>query len=285
MGRKVALTAAVVVAVALSVVLVGGQVGRGRFFELGNREPIYIFGNDDFTIENGVISGSGTADDPYIIEGWHIDAPKADYGIYIDHTTAYFVVRDCTVERARLAGVYFNTVENGCVEGARIGLSDTAVYLLNSSKNRLWGNIVADCLYGVVMGARAKHNVIAGNAFLGNGMNGYDPYGDNQWFDDCGGNYWSDYDGVDHDGDGVGDVPYYRVYDAGPLMSPPVDACVEPEAHEEVEASAETPPIPGTDPHAGDETPGVIADEGDGSETDEAAGELDPGPSTEGEEF
>jgi hypothetical protein len=32
----------------------------------------------------GVVKGSGTADDPYIIEGWIIDTRSHDYGIYID---------------------------------------------------------------------------------------------------------------------------------------------------------------------------------------------------------
>jgi parallel beta-helix repeat protein len=230
MGRKVALTTAAVLVVVLSVVLMGGEVGTGRFFERGNHEPIYIYGDEGFTVENGVVSGCGTAAAPYVIEGWRIDAPQADYGIYIDHTTAHFVVRDCTVERARLAGVYFNTVRNGRVERSRIGLSDTAVYLLNSAGNAFRRNVVADSLYGIVMGARSADNVVAGNAFLDNGMNAYDPYHDNLWAEDCRGNYWSDYTGSDRDGDGIGDVPHYRVYDPRPLMAPPVDECGEPEA-------------------------------------------------------
>lgn len=34
--------------------------------------PIFITGNDDFTPQNGVISGNGTKENPYIIEGWEI---------------------------------------------------------------------------------------------------------------------------------------------------------------------------------------------------------------------
>ena len=223
MGRKVALTTAAVTVVVLSVVLVGGQVGGGGFLWWGNREPIYIYGNDGFTIENGVMSGSGTAEDPYIIEGWCVDSPRADYGIYIDHTTAHFVIRDCVIERTRLAGIYFNTVRNGRVEGAQIGLADTAVYLLDSAENVFEGNVVAESRYGVVMGANSRDNLIVGNTFLGNGMNGYDPYRWNAWFEACRGNYWSDYDGGDHDGDGIGDVAYYRVLDRYPLVNPPVE--------------------------------------------------------------
>ena len=223
MGRKVAFTVAAVMAVVLSVVLVGGQVGGGGFLWWGNREPIYIYGNDDFTIENGVISGSGIAGDPYIIEGWRVDSPKADYGIYIDHTTAHFVIRDCVIERTRLAGIYFNTVRNGRVKGAQIGLADTAVYFLDSMENVFEGNVVAESRYGVVMGANSRDNCIVGNTFLDNGMNAYDPYRWNVWFEACRGNYWSDYDGGDHDADGIGDVAYYRVYDRYPLIDPPVE--------------------------------------------------------------
>ena len=136
MGRKVALITALVGFAVVSVVLVGGQVGTGRFFENGNHEPIYIFGDSDFTEDNGVRSGDGSRNNPYVIEGWLIDAPNADYGIYVDHTTKHFVVRDCIVERARLAGVYFNTVRNGLVERSQISLSDVAVYLLNSQLNK-----------------------------------------------------------------------------------------------------------------------------------------------------
>ncbi len=223
MGRKVVLAAAAVSVVVLSVVLVGGQVGGGEVLWWGNREPIYIYGDDDFTIENGVMSGSGTADAPYIIEGWRIDSPGADYGIYIDHTTAHFVIRDCVIERARLAGIYFNTVRNGRVEGAQIGLAGTAVYLLDSAKNVLTGNVVAESRYGVVMGANSRGNCIIGNTFLDNGMSAYDPYQWNTWFEPCRGNYWSDYDGGDHNGDGIGDVAYRRVDDRYPLIDPPTE--------------------------------------------------------------
>jgi len=223
MGRKVALAAAALVVVVLSVVLVGGQVGGGGPLWWGDREPIYIYGNEGFTIENGVMSGSGSADDPFVIEGWRIDSPTADYGIYIDHTTVHFVIRDCVIERARLAGIYFNTVRNGRVEAMQIGLGDTAVYLLDSTENAFVGNVVAESRYGVVMGANSRDNRVVGNSFLDNGMNAYDPHRWNLWYERGTGNYWSDYEGEDEDGDGIGDVAYYPVYDRYPLTEPPVE--------------------------------------------------------------
>jgi len=222
MGRKVAGVAIATFAVVLSVVLVGGQVGSGGFLWWGNHEPIYIYGNDGFTVENGVFSGSGTAADPYVIEGWRIDRPQADYGVYIDHTTAHFVIRDCVIEGTRQAGIYFNTVQNGRVEDTQIALSDTAIYLLDSSFNIFERNVIAESKYGVVA-ADSRDNIITGNSFLDNGLNGHDPHRRNQWNLNSIGNYWSDYVGYDGDGDGIGDIPYYALNDKYPLMSSPVE--------------------------------------------------------------
>lgn len=222
MGRKVGLAAGIILIAVLSVVLVGGQIGGG-FLWWGNREPIYIYGDDDFTYGNGVMSGSGTATDPYIIEGWRIDAPNAEYGIYIDHTTRHFVIRDCVVERARTAGIYFNTVRNGRIESVQVSLSNNAVYFLNATDNVLAGSVIAKCRLGVVMAAESRDNVIVGNAFIDNGMSGHDPQRRNRWYDEAGGNYWSDYAGVDDNGDGIGDDPYYPLRDSYPLMASPIE--------------------------------------------------------------
>jgi len=222
MGRKVGLAAAVLMIAVLSAGLVGGQVGDGGFLWWGTREPIYIYGNGDFTVENGVMSGSGTAADPYIIEGWRIDAPKADYGVTIDHTTAYFVIRDCVIERARIAGIAFNSVTNGTVEALQISRSDTAMQFLNSDGNTITGSVIAQCRYGIVFEADSKDNRIFGNSFLENGLNGIDAQRRNWWSNGGRGNYWSDYTGLDENADGIGDDPYDFLWDAYPLMNPPV---------------------------------------------------------------
>lgn len=223
MGRKVAGIASAVMAVVLTVLLVGGQVGSGGFLWWGNREPIYIYGNGGFTIENGVFAGSGTADDPYIIEGWRFDGAGADYGISVAHTTAHFIIRDCVIERARSAGILLSSVRNGRVENVQIALSGMAVHLVNASFNRLEGNVFAENLHGVVASAASEGNVIVGNTFWKNGLHGLDPQRSNHWFADGVGNYWTDYAGFDRNGDGVGDAPYYVLYDRYPLMTPPVE--------------------------------------------------------------
>ena len=62
---------------------------------------ILISGDSEFTSENGVTGGSGSADDPFLIEGWYI--PCADkVGIHIVDASAHVTIRDVWVERERL---------------------------------------------------------------------------------------------------------------------------------------------------------------------------------------
>ena len=218
MGRKVALIMATVVFAVVSVVLVGGEPNGGLLWWRAH-EPIYIFGNDGFTSKNGVVSGSGSADDPYIIEGWYIDASSTDYGIYIDHTTAHFVIRGCVVEMARDAAIYLNSVTNGSIEGCQLSLGETGVHLLNASGNVIKGSVIAENHYGVLMLLGSHDNRVCGNSFIDNGTGGLDQRHLNAWS----GNYWSDYSGADADSDGIGDQAYNALYDARPLVAPPVD--------------------------------------------------------------
>jgi len=71
--------------------------------------PITIDGNGDFIPENGVTGGSGTEEDPFIIEGWRMKR------IYIFDTTAYFIIRNCFMY-SDSCPVIFDGVQNGAME-------------------------------------------------------------------------------------------------------------------------------------------------------------------------
>jgi parallel beta-helix repeat protein len=61
--------------------------------------PITILGNSDFTAENGVVAGTGTASDPYVISGWEITLGAQDkYGVKIENASASFVLRGLLVQ-------------------------------------------------------------------------------------------------------------------------------------------------------------------------------------------
>jgi len=96
-----------------------------------SRNHILINGNGGFTNMSGVSWGSGTATDPFIIEGWEIDASAA-HGIYVLNTNASFVVRDCYVhdgEMANYNGIYLYNCSNAIVNNDTCVDNDLGIYL------------------------------------------------------------------------------------------------------------------------------------------------------------
>lgn len=90
--------------------------------DIGNHPPIYINGNEEFTPENGVTGGNGTAEDPYLIENWIIiDDDSTPQGIFINNTDAYFVIRNCTISGFHdpdefRQGIRFFQVQHGAID-------------------------------------------------------------------------------------------------------------------------------------------------------------------------
>jgi len=109
-------------------------------------------------------------------------------------------------------GEYYNTVENNIVysNGAGIQLGDNARY------NAFRGNTMSNNSYGLMImngpeDSKNYSNKIFHNNFIDNTMQVYTlTGGDNSWDDGypSGGNYWSNYTGVDSDYDGIGDTPH-----------------------------------------------------------------------------
>jgi len=96
--------------------------------------------------------------------------------------------------------VYENTITNS-VDGIR----------LEGPNNRIYGNdVLANTGYGIYLSFSHQNNIYHNNfanntnqVYLHNSF-------ENVWDDGypSGGNYWSDYNGTDHNGDGIGDTPY-----------------------------------------------------------------------------
>jgi parallel beta-helix repeat protein len=102
-------------------------------------DPINIRRNN-FTEENGVTGGSGTEEDPFIIEGWEING--GGYGIRIYHTNMYFIVRNC-----RLTGtlaIEFNNVTFGAISTVITDGNDIGIYVRSSSNITIQDSV----LYG-----------------------------------------------------------------------------------------------------------------------------------------
>ena len=116
---------------------------------------------------------------------------------------------------------------------------DNGILMSSGSDNVFYGNYIADYNgistftgrhygYAVDIGSMAENNLFYHNNFVNNYVNlmyNWNPEMSNINYWDNGeeGNYWSDYNGVDANGDGIGDTPYtiyYKNVDRYPLMTP-----------------------------------------------------------------
>ena len=99
------------------------------------RNVIYIEGNSGFTAANGVVGGSGTPEDPYIIEGWNIDG-GGGYCILINSTDKHFVIRDVWTHNGS-NGIYFFKVKNGIIYNSRSTENEYGIFLFKTNGSRI----------------------------------------------------------------------------------------------------------------------------------------------------
>lgn len=97
---------------------------------------------------------------------------------------------------------------------------------LEGNENKIYNNTIKDQSgTGIYASSGTSQNVIFENKFINNSKSAQD-YGSNKWYYESKGNYWSDYNYIDRDLDGIGDREYskYGVIDPYPLgffLKPP----------------------------------------------------------------
>jgi parallel beta-helix repeat protein len=143
--------------------------------------PIHICGNKDFADQaskNGW-RGNGTKDNPYIIENYEIDASGSAYGIWIENTDVWFVIRNCKIRNARgistgMAselfgkGIYLNNVQHGTLEnndcswnefyGIYLNYSDNNIIKNNNCRHNKQGISLSSSNYNIISNNDCSHN-------------------------------------------------------------------------------------------------------------------------------
>ena len=135
--------------------------------------PILIIGNGGFTNESGVVWGSGTESDPYIIEGWDINSSTAN-GIDLQNTYAHFTVRACHVHDGGLSyyGVSLFNCVNGTLENNHCSNNVCGIRLYSGSNNNtLNNNNCSDNSDGIAVSS-GKNNTISNNTCCSNNVYG-----------------------------------------------------------------------------------------------------------------
>ena len=131
-------------------------------------DPIFIDGNAGFTNASGVVWGSGTALDPFIIAGWDIDAfiggnLSNTYGIRIESTEAYFIVRNCWVYNgSSFYGIYLSNCVNGIVEDNSCWNDYSGIAISSSNLITLRNNTCSNDFTGITL-ISSSNNTLSNN--------------------------------------------------------------------------------------------------------------------------
>lgn len=132
--------------------------------------PITIASNADFVSQG--FPGSGTAEDPYVIEGYNITTTGTC--ISIQGTDAYFDIRDCLLTGGSSGrGVRLDGVDHGEIRNNTIsGINDCGVYLRYSLDNTVVNNTISGNNNSVFIVFSSNNNIVMDNTISGNGRLG-----------------------------------------------------------------------------------------------------------------
>jgi parallel beta-helix repeat protein len=124
-AKTIAVALGIVFAVLTTTLAVSALVAEGTYTPsmLEVRLPISIEGDADFGTDNGVTGGTGTAIDPFVIEGWSITTNKS-HCISVNNTDAYILIRNVSLSfrgetnlyTPRGAGISLNNASNVKIE-------------------------------------------------------------------------------------------------------------------------------------------------------------------------
>ena len=144
-------------------------ITQGTSQSLVPHDRIVIDSNEDFI--NYSFTGSGTSNDPFIIEGYNITSSDGNM-ISISGTTDYFIIRKNHLDGLRSAwgGIVFTDVENGRIENNTIiNFVSQAIFLVFDSQNNIIINNTLDRNNnGIIIRDDGNFNTISNNTITRN---------------------------------------------------------------------------------------------------------------------
>ena len=144
-------------------------------FGATSHRPIVILGNADFTAENGVTAGSGTAADPYIISGWNIAVSSGSlHGLKIENTTAHVRIAGVTIQGPMAtngAAIRLGFVSNVTIDGCILSGTANGIQIASSYDVVMRQSVIQSVRRGIeVTGASLdeyRHDIDSSNELNG----------------------------------------------------------------------------------------------------------------------
>lgn len=161
----------IIIGILIGVVIITGST-LGIYYFLKNnlrnepdkQSPFVILGDEDF--QSG-FPGTGTKEDPYIIEEYNIRRNQEGVAISISNTTKYFVIRNCILLESNY-GIKLENVANGtAVICNNTILTNYGIYIENTDGTLIDNNFCSfDDGYGIYVSSCS--NVVINNNFVEN---------------------------------------------------------------------------------------------------------------------
>jgi parallel beta-helix repeat protein len=174
-----------------------------------NGQGIYLFaGSESNEISNNTCN-SNRNHGIYFVNAFFNDVfnntcnENEDYGIFFDQADhADLVNNTCNFNRR---GINLDYTDYSIISNNTCNFNDYGILLDYSTVNTISNNTcTTNTQYGIGLFGSASSNVVEWNTFTDNNNGGYD-IGTSNTVDY---NYWSNYEGVDADQNGIGDTPY-----------------------------------------------------------------------------
>ncbi len=107
--------------------------------------PVYAFTDSGLGVNSAVTGGNGTAGNPYIIEGWEINA-STGHGIHLLNTNAHVIIRNLSIHSGgyQFSGIYLQNARNVRIENVTLRENDYGLLQYSGGPVRLANSTLID---------------------------------------------------------------------------------------------------------------------------------------------
>jgi parallel beta-helix repeat protein len=138
---------------------------------------------------------------------------KVDQGIVLGYTSNSSVIHNSVFDSK--VGIRLQYAFGNKIRGNSVLNNEYGIYVTHSNDNEIaQNNVSLNRAVGCFICCKSANNVIYLNHFYQNNKSALDLF-ENRWYHNETGNYWSDYDGLDKNNDGIGDTPYTNISSDG----------------------------------------------------------------------